>query len=147
MNPNNGGKPDPQKGTCIGLIINQSTGEIPLAFNIAHRDPMGKLIGGRMKYGETPLIAFIREVSEESGLTIDPHQAVSLFTVLADNKKHYYHVFACVVDNFDGLHKEPVKDGKDLLEIRMFTEDTLASAKILLQHRVILKQAIGMIRG
>lgn len=147
MNQSNGEKPDPKRGTSIGLIINQTTGEIPLAFNIAHRDPMGKLIGGRMKYGETPLAAFIREVEEEAGLTIDPHQAVSLFTVLADNKKHYYHVFACVVENFDDLHKEPVKDGRDLLEIRMFKEDTLPSAKILLQHRVILKQAIGMIRG
>jgi ADP-ribose pyrophosphatase YjhB (NUDIX family) len=145
-NDKNNTLPDPKKGTAVGIVINRHTGQFHLVFNIAHKNPKAKIPGGRMKHRETAMTAFIREIWEELGLKLEPEDVMTLFSLLADNKKHYYHVFAALVDNFDGVHKEPVKDGKDLLENKLYNEITVAKAPLLLQHYVILKNIIRMIR-
>lgn len=134
-----------QKGVSLGLIINHTTGEIPLVIDIDHKDPQLKLPGGKIEKGETILEAFVREVREEVGISVDPKQVIFLFSVLADNKRHYYHVFAATVDNIDGLHSKPVRDGNALLETRLFKEDSIVEAKMHPQHKMMLKQAIRIV--
>lgn len=69
--------------------------------------------GGKMNDGESPEQCVIREVKEESGLTIKNPIMKGILTFPAGDKyppKDWY-VFAFIVDKFEGVLKEKCKEG------------------------------------
>lgn len=138
---------NPKGGVAIGLIIHQETGEFIMVRNLHNKNPKAKIPGGRIEPGETPIEALVRELWEETGIVVEKDNTIPLFSVIAYNKKHYYHVFACSVPDFTGLHEEPVKDGEDLIESIVMNESQLSQSIVLKHHLVMLKQAINTLHS
>lgn len=72
--------------SAYALIINDQR---VLLSKLNHGPAEGKwnLVGGGIQHGEDPLSAVVREIKEESGLTIEPSQA-QLLTVLSEHVIH-----------------------------------------------------------
>lgn len=140
--------PDPNRGNSIGIVIKEGTNDFVLVTNINHKNPKAKIPGGRIEPGESKEEAVIREIHEETGLKLNSKKILWKFATKAANSKHYYQVFLCFVNSFEGLHNAPVKDGEDLLQAKIFSEKDirLKNKNILPQHQMILKQALRTIR-
>lgn len=137
---------DINTGVSLGVIVHQETGEILLVRNIAHHKPMLKLPGGTIEKGEIREQALLREIKEETGIHLEQQKTKFLFSILAESGTHYYHVFACLADNFMSLHKKPVQDGNSVLEIMVIDVKKISTLVMVPRHRLMLETAIKEIR-
>ncbi|MCP4954022.1 nucleotide triphosphate diphosphatase NUDT15 [Photobacterium aquimaris] len=97
----------------IGIIIINQQGQILIGKRKNSHAPYYSIPGGHMELGETFSQCAIREVEEETGLTIDEPQVIAVTNNLAtyhESGKHYISV-ALLATKFSGelTLKEPDK--------------------------------------
>ena len=61
-------------------------------------------VGGHLEHGESPEECVLREVKEETGLTMEPFQLRGLLTFVIDDIDEYTFLYTC--DRFSGEQKE-----------------------------------------
>ncbi len=110
-------------GVSVGIVLCRTTGRVVFVENTAHRSPMKKIPGGTIEYGETAEGALLREIREETLLNIDEGDVNFLFEHAHPVHEHAYWVFVCTIENFNGMSKEPIPDGNEILVARAYTLD------------------------
>ena len=114
-------KPDSRPGLPVVLVADalatNPDGLIPLVCN------MGSwwLPGGRVEPGESITAAAVREVSEETGLTLDPQGLVRIAQQIGDERRV---VFVTVRGEVTGELRSPKADPK-VSEVRWASTDEL----------------------
>ncbi len=124
-------KADDVLGVVLGIILCEETGRIILVENIIHKTPMKRIPGGRREFGETAEGALMREIREETLLEVRIGDVNFLFKHTHPVHRHPFLIFACTIENFDGMSTKPIQDGDSLLVAQAYT----------------LEQVIGMING
>lgn len=82
------------QNSVAAIIFNQDRSQILV---IKRRDvPIWTLPGGGIELKETPEVAIVREVFEETGLTVSIHRPVALYTPINRLSKPTY-VFECQI--------------------------------------------------
>jgi len=132
--------------TCI--VINSNTDELVLIEDVTHKFPLLKLPGGGVKNEETALQAIIREVLEETGLTIKPEDVrlLSKQTTVSAGSKHSTCTFVATIENYDNLHRVAVVDGDATLEVRVMKGESLNESHVVPTYWKILTTGIKKIR-
>jgi len=128
------------KNVCVGVgvwIFNPN-GQVLFGQRLSkHGQGTWAPPGGKMEFGETPVITAIREVREETGLDISQYR-ISEFAYTNDifPDKHYITIH-CRVDNFVGIPQimEPDKCAYwHWFDMQKLPEPLFLSAKNLLKQ-------------
>lgn len=119
---------------CL-IICTGPDGKVVLVREFRRHNPQWKFPGGGSEEGETPLQAIIRELEEETGLTISEVDIV-LLEIVEENDYQTY-VFGGRVRSYTGLKQRGLENGEPSLEISQFREDAVMKQDLVDRHRRI----------
>lgn len=94
------------KFSVCALIINEQ-GKILAVSRKDKRDDWG-LPGGKVEEDETIMDAVVREVKEETGLDVEPHQFI--FGNLTESKAYYCYTYICTITGGELHTPEKIKE-------------------------------------
>jgi 8-oxo-dGTP pyrophosphatase MutT (NUDIX family) len=108
------------------MAVLRGSGEklhIPLVRKVNHKDSSWKFPGGGWEPEDNgPNETIRRELREETGLL-----AINLHVVYQTRSKHRF-LFICGIDRLTNIKKEPVRDGEDILQVKVFTHIEIVHA-------------------
>lgn len=107
----------------IGIIVLRADGKILIGKRQGAHAPYWSIPGGHLELGETFESAAIREIEEETGLTIQDPQVIAITNNLRtfrEEGKHY--VSVCLLAHHDG--EEPVNREPDKCEGWVWVDPT-----------------------
>ncbi|HEY1074685.1 MAG TPA: NUDIX hydrolase [Patescibacteria group bacterium] len=93
----------------VGVFIRKENKVLLIKRRGSHGEGTWGLVGGHLEFGETPEACAIREVNEETGLTITPPQRMCFTNdIFPEEQKHYITLFL-TADHIEGEaeNKEP----------------------------------------
>ena len=99
--------------------------------------------GGLVETGETTRQAVVREISEETGLTIEPIELIEVFErILRDRDSRVQYHFV-VIDYLCRIVSGASRPGSDVSEIRWAQFDDLEALRITPETRNVIQKALG----
>jgi ADP-ribose pyrophosphatase YjhB (NUDIX family) len=128
----------------VSAIITNTAGEILLAFH-TDRQVWGT-IGGAIDPFETPEEAVIREVHEETGLTVEVEQLLGVFSgpeFLVEYPNGDRTVYLAVAYRCRVVAGQIRPDGEEITEARYFSESELAGLPMPEHARILVQAGIG----
>jgi 8-oxo-dGTP diphosphatase len=103
--------------------------------------------GGLVETGETTREAVVREIQEETGLTIEPVELIEVFErILRDtNSRVQYHFV--VIDYLCRVISGELRPGSDVSETRWAEFDDLGALGITPETRAVIQKALQVARN
>ena len=123
---------------AVVIIVTDPVGRMVIVREASRRNPLWKFPGGGIEEGEYPLDAAIRELREETGLSIEGKN-VQYFTIIPKGNHNLY-VYHGQLLSWKGLTQE----GRDGEETRVvFCHEILRMSDFLRDHHIILNRFIA----
>jgi len=98
--------------------------------------------GGLVETGETTREAVVREISEETGLTIEPIELVEVFERILRDKDSRVEYHFVVIDYLCRIVSGASRPGSDVSEIRWARFDDLEDLRVTLETRNVIQKAL-----
>ena len=129
-------------GAVLIILYNHKEGKVLVVQNTKHLRPKCKFPAGHIKHGESPLVAAIRELWEETSQVVGENCLRELLDPI-DKGNHFLYIYGAIVEDFIEISKGLIKDGDALLETKLLSpREILGLVDFLPTHRKIFKNIL-----
>lgn len=121
-----------------GCILLDPYGRILLLHRNRGDNTQWELPGGKVEKDETPVMAAIREIKEELGVSVNIHRAVGSASFEVDDTMYHYHWFlGTIVDGVPDVMEADTFDDLDYFDIEDLPSLALSANMLELQAKLL----------